>query len=562
MKANVWSDFQSEHKDMGSARLYDPRWHPKVVKRAKACSGDQKNIDYLLFVARHSNLEKEKDKVETATRNLQVACEAIDQGSGYRKQLRGMLEASLGSEVVDPKPLVTDVARVKTRVLSTAEFLQLHEKEQKELDTYLTARFYGLPSVALHRGDQVRQKAFKLMEKVLKKYVLARRIDMRTDFQYVLLVMYHCPSRDQTFTREDLSDKQETKQTWFESLVSIVDTDEVPTEFLQDAFAQNLRRRIPCHFGDLRLSDFGRHVKKCRPISRQRYLVETADTLLPTWTRGIQAKAVGCFIIDAPMGLLGDTAWTLEQLVSVILQIKCTFTPPFTIVIYSLYGMGELQRALADQASPQRGGVQDTLQEGRLGPGSNMSTHMAHEVVVAHHTSTHLNLAEASPHPVRYFSPVGFGPVNDSATDGGGFLVTDAGVKVNLSQKPLLELEFLLRVCHQGGWVVDLCCGSGSGLIAAMRLGYNVAGFDIKEAQVNATKARIQKFSEQEDIAYKAYTAKKGLPESEFEPDDVNDGQSEDVLSPMDEELEALDNDTKEDDGFSDEFEDNVNDTP
>ena len=119
----------------------------------------------------------------------------------------------------------------------------------------------------------MRQKAFKLMEKVLKKYVLARRIDMRTDFQYVLLVMYHCPSRDQTFTREDLSDKQETKQTWFESLVSIVDTDEVPTEFLQDAFAQNLRRRIPCHFGDLRLSDFGRHVKKCRPISRQRYLV-------------------------------------------------------------------------------------------------------------------------------------------------------------------------------------------------------------------------------------------------------------------------------------------------
>ena len=38
----------------------------------------------------------------------------------------------------------------------------------------------------------------------------------------------------------------------------------------------------------------------------------------------------------------------------------------------------------------------------------------------------------------------------------------------------------------------------------------------------------------------------------------MNDGQSEDVLSPMDEELEALDNDTKEDDGFSDEFEDNV----
>ena len=70
--------------------------------------------------------------------------------------------------------------------------------------------------------------------------------------------------------------------------------------------------------------------------------------------------------------------------------------------------------------------------------------------------------------------------------------------KVNPSQKSLLELEFLLRVCHQGGWLVDLCCGSGSGLIADLRLGYNVAGFDIKEAQVNAAKARIQKVSQQE----------------------------------------------------------------
>ena len=69
---------------------------------------------------------------------------------------------------------------------------------------------------------------------------------------------------------------------------------------------------------------------------------------------------------------------------------------------------------------------------------------------------------------------------------------------MNPSQKPLLELEFLLRVCHQGGWLVDLCCGSGSGLIAGLRLGYNVAGFDIKEAQVKAAKARIQKFSQQE----------------------------------------------------------------
>ena len=76
--------------------------------------------------------------------------------------------------------------------------------------------------------------------------------------------------------------------------------------------------------------------------------------------------------------------------------------------------------------------------------------------------------------------------------------MTESGDVVNPTQKPLLELEFLLRVCHQGGGLVDLCRSSGSGLIAGLRLGYNVAGFDIREAQVAATTARIKKLSAQE----------------------------------------------------------------
>ena len=195
--------------------------------------------------------------------------------------------------------------------------------------------------------------------------------------------------------------------------------------------------------------------------------------------------------------------------------------------------------------------LQDSLQEGRLGPGSNLSTHMVQEVLVAHHSNTQLRLDAAGPHPIRYFLPIGPGPLDDCATDGGcffflnscvnspvhklielmfvgseipytimaknryctsavlwcrGFLTRQDGHKVNPSQKPLLQLEFLLRVCHQGGWVVDLCCGSGSGLIAGLRLLYNVAGFDILESQVNATKARIRKFAEQEVCSSKQMT--------------------------------------------------------
>ena len=72
---------------------------------------------------------------------------------------------------------------------------------------------------------------------------------------------------------------------------------------------------------------------------------------------------------------------------------------------------------------------------------------------------------------------------------------------VNKEQRPLLQLEFLISTCMQGGgspWVLDACCGSGSGVVAALRMGYNAAGFDIAKDQVEATKARVRFFLERE----------------------------------------------------------------
>lgn len=68
------------------------------------------------------------------------------------------------------------------------------------------------------------------------------------------------------------------------------------------------------------------------------------------------------------------------------------------------------------------------------------------------------------------------------------------GVTLNDHQKGLLELEHMIRVCHQGGLVVDLCCGSGSGCIAGLRMGYSVAGFDISGTQVKGARRRISEF--------------------------------------------------------------------
>ena len=45
-----------------------------------------------------------------------------------------------------------------------------------------------------------------------------------------------------------------------------------------------------------------------------------------------------------------------------------------------------------------------------------------------------------------------------------------------------------------------MCCGSGSGLIAALRMGYSVAGFDTNKTQVDAARRRVASFAQQEVI--------------------------------------------------------------
>ena len=77
-----------------------------------------------------------------------------------------------------------------------------------------------------------------------------------------------------------------------------------------------------------------------------------------------------------------------------------------------------------------------------------------------------------------------------------GVYKTDTG-------QPLMTLEFLIRLCHQGGRVVDLCCGSGSGMLAALRMGHNVTGVDNSEEQLSACKARIPEFERREVSDFK-----------------------------------------------------------
>ena len=61
------------------------------------------------------------------------------------------------------------------------------------------------------------------------------------------------------------------------------------------------------------------------------------------------------------------------------------------------------------------------------------------------------------------------------------------------TQKPLKLLDRLLRpVVEEGDWVVDLCCGSGTTLVAAQALGCRFAGLDLSPEALAVTLARLE----------------------------------------------------------------------
>ncbi len=62
-----------------------------------------------------------------------------------------------------------------------------------------------------------------------------------------------------------------------------------------------------------------------------------------------------------------------------------------------------------------------------------------------------------------------------------------------ITQKPLKLLERLLKpVVQPGDWVADLCCGSGTALAAAEKLGCRYAGMDISPEAVALSLARLK----------------------------------------------------------------------
>lgn len=66
------------------------------------------------------------------------------------------------------------------------------------------------------------------------------------------------------------------------------------------------------------------------------------------------------------------------------------------------------------------------------------------------------------------------------------------------TQKPLALLELLVSACcPPGGRVLDPCCGSGTTLLAAARLGRTATGFDVSPDAVELARMRLAEHAEQ-----------------------------------------------------------------
>ena len=96
---------------------------------------------------------------------------------------------------------------------------------------------------------------------------------------------------------------------------------------------------------------------KCSSASRPDSFCaqEKQDVFLSTWAEKLKGRRLGCFIIDAPMGLHGDSAWSLNQVITLVKSIEQWCTPPYTIVLYSLHSMSDVQRALVEAESKSKG---------------------------------------------------------------------------------------------------------------------------------------------------------------------------------------------------------------
>ncbi|KAL3144591.1 hypothetical protein ABBQ32_004315 [Trebouxia sp. C0010 RCD-2024] len=218
---NVWKKYQLEQKPLGSVRLYDPGWHPRLVLRAR--------ID-TMYVARHDRVYKDEDKVsQSAAYNFAKVCKAVDNQGGMFAQLHSCHTLAAGS--LPETPIQSDIVYVRTRFVPTSFPLRGDRPEvdrRDEADRIVAARFLGYssdslliagsPSIALSRDDPMRLMYIRAFPAALEAAFTgepAKLAALFADFQIEVLVDQN-PSLE---VWENLTVRQERRREYIKSII-------------------------------------------------------------------------------------------------------------------------------------------------------------------------------------------------------------------------------------------------------------------------------------------------------------------------------------------------------
>ena len=187
--------------------------------------------------------------------------------------------------------------------------------------------------------------------------------------------------------------------------------------------------------------------------------------------------------LDPPFGVLDeawDNAWSVEFW-SLLFKNLYSYNPKVVIVVF----LAEQQVSDVQRAASLNGFAQSS---------------MVHWLKTGHWVSK----PGRRSHPVNPILLLWHDVINYKKTgsylQNGNFVATPkfplrkhCSEVVNVTEKPVILLRsFISQFCSDSSCVADLTCGSGSAAIAAASLGIDSCSFDIREEQVEATKARLQ----------------------------------------------------------------------
>ena len=246
-------------------------------------------------------------------------------------------------------------------------------------------------------------------------------------------------------------------------------------------------------------------------------------------------RPVSLVIVDPPFGVhkagkkqgWDDKAWTPEGQSFLTAMAGLEFTRTYTVGIYSRrQDLQKWEDALEKGVTGLeecKGSFWMTLgrdEVAHLQKGTPSNGKQLHMLVMKFGHGARVSLDPNTPLGGRFAfnfpSPTRSSKYGRYEVDG---LLTEGGVAVNATQKPIEEARLMVRALRPdgcGGAVLSLCNGTGTTMIAAALEGMDAVGVDDNKQQCTWARRRLRCFFQREGFLYGALQEGRSATSPEF----------------------------------------------